>query len=259
MSVVFTFNTVTSTTMGLTVIDILKPIMPPQKVTNIDIPMQSGSVQSSKKFTQNEIVVKCLLKGTSYADLITKLKALAGYLYSDDDKVLSFDDETDRYYNAQHTDTVIGKRTYMYAFLDLVFTCNDPFAYDTTPTTDTQVITVLDTTYTLNNAGQYDAYPVITITFNAAQTHVYVENTSVTENRFDISNNFMVDDQLEIDCKNKTVKLNDVTDYTGVGDGGETLAEWLVLKAGDNVISVGSDDVTIDVDVEFIYSKTYLY
>lgn len=259
MSVVFTFNSVTSTTMGLTVLDVQKPVIPPQKKKSVDVSGRSGVTQMSKKFIQNEIVVKCLLKGTSYADLITKLKALAAYLYSDDDETLSFDDETDRAYLAQHIDTVIGNRTYMYAFLDLVFTCNDPFAYAVAPTPDTQAITVLDTIYVLANSGHYYAYPVITITFNAAQTHIYVQNNGISGNRFDISKTFAINDELEIDCKNGTIKLNGNYSPAGFGDGGQELAEWIILTIGNNTIQVGSDDATINITVALSFNKVYLY
>ncbi len=259
MSVVMTFNSVTSTTMGLTITEVQKPVLPPQKVSTIDIAGKSGEYQSSKKLTSNKIVVKCYLLGTSYADLITKLKALAGYLYSDTDKTLVFDDESDRDYQAQHISTVITSKTYRICKLDLVFTCNDPFAYDTTATTNSQAITVDDTTYIVANGGHYYAYPVITITFNQSQTHIYVENNTITDNRFDISKAFVNTDVLEIDCKNKTIKLNGSYSPAGFGDGGESLAEWIMLAVGNNELAVGTDDGSINVTVALSFEKPYLY
>jgi len=245
--------------MGITVLDVIKPVLIPQKKTSVDVPGSSGIVQMSKKFTQSEITVKCLLKGTTYADLITKLEALAGYLYSDDDKTLSFDDQTDRDWQAQHIETVIGKRTYMYAFLDLVFTCNDPFGYDTTATTDSQTITVDDTTYNVTNGGQYYAFPSVTFTFNQNQAHVYIANNNISGNRFDISKSFVTNDVLIVDCKNKTIKLNGSWSPAGFGDGGSSLAEWLMLAVGVNELAVGTDDATINVTVALSFEKPYLY
>ena len=259
MSVVMTFNSVTSTTMGLTIIDVQKPIMPPQNETTIDIPKYPGITQFSKKFINNTITVKGVLIGTSTADLVTKLEALGAYLYSDTDKTLSFDDQTDRDWQAQHIDTVIVARTYRFCFLDLIFKCNDPFAYDTTPTTDSQNITVKDTTYVVANGGQYYAYPTVTITFNATQTHVYVANNSISGNRFDISKAFQISDVLVIDCKNGTIKLNGVNSPAGFGDGGLTLAEWIILATGNNSLQVGTDDATINITIALSFDKPYLY
>ena len=74
MSVVFTYNSVTSTTMGLTVIDVNKPVIPPQHEQIIDIPKFSGAVQAYKKFIPNQIIVRCVLVGTSVADLVSNAK-----------------------------------------------------------------------------------------------------------------------------------------------------------------------------------------
>lgn len=259
MSVVFTFNSVTSTTMGLTVIDVIKPIMPKQKETVSDIPGRNGLLQMSKKFTSNEITVKCLLEGTSYSNLVTKLQALSVYLYSDEDKVLTFDDEVDRYWNAQHIDTVTIKKTYRYCIMDLVFTCNDPFGYAVTETTDSQTITSNPTKYNVTNSGSYYVFPVFTITFNANQSHIFVENTGISDNRFDISKTFVISDVLIVDCKNGTITLNGTYSPAGFGDGGEGIADWVMLSTGVNEIQVGTDDVTINATVAMAFNKIYLY
>ena len=245
--------------MGLTVLDVQKPVIPGQSVKTIDIAKRSGAIQSSKKFIKNPLVVRCVLIGSSTADLVTKLEALPGYLYYDTDKALSFDDQTDRAWQAQFVDTVIVRRTYRYVYLDLVFTCNDPFAYDNTATTDSQTITVKDTTYNVTNGGHDYAFPEITITFNQVQTHVYIKSNTVVDNRFDISKAFASGDVLVVDCKNGTVKLNGSSSLTGFGDGGQSLAEWIMLATGVNELQVGSDDSTLNITVGLSFYKPYLY
>ncbi len=257
MSVTFTYNLVSSTTMGLTVIDVKKPIIPPQKEILADVPKYNGLVQFSKKFTSNNIVVKSLLTGTSYADLITKLKALSAYLYSDEDEQLIFDDESDRYYLAQHIDTVIGKRTYRYCYLDLVFTCNDPFAYATSGDTDTQSHASKGFTYNITNSGQYYAYGTVTITFHQSQTHIYVENKTVIGSRFDISKAFVNNDVLVVNAKTMSITLNGTYSPAGFGDGGTSSAEFILLATGINMFEVGTDDGTLDATIVTTFSKTY--
>jgi predicted phage tail component-like protein len=256
---IFTFNSVTSTTMGLVIVDVQKPLMPTQKESLSDIPGRNGMFQMSKKFTTNKINVRCFLEGSSASDLVTKLQALSGYMYSDGDESLIFDDESDRYYNAQHIDTVLVKRTYRYCFIDLVFSCNDPFAYAVTETTDSQTITALATKYNVTNVGQYYTFPTFTITFNAVQTHIYVENTGISDNRFDIAKAFSASDVLVVDCKNGTIKLNGTNSPSGFGDGGSGIADWVMLSTGTNEIQVGSDDATINVTVAMAFNKVYLH
>ena len=238
---------------------ILKSLMPKQNQTTIDIPKTSGLYQSSKKFESNQLTLRGLVDCTSYSDLMTKLQTLSAFLYSDSDKELIPSNADDRYYNVQYLDYVIIEERDDYALVDLIFNCNDPFAYDNTPSTDSQTITVIDTTYTVANGGHYYAFPEITITFNQAQTHVYISNSSITDNRFDISKVFLTNDVLIIDCKNRTITLNGSYSPAGVGDGGNSLAEWIKLATGDNDVVVGTNDATIDVDVDISFDKVYLY
>lgn len=255
----FSFNGTTALSKGFTLIDIKKPILPPQKETVIDIPKFHGAVSSSKKFMPLNIEVDGILIGSSESDLTTKLKAFAAYLYYDTDKQLIFDDESDRYYMAQHINTVVASRTYRFCNLSLSFGCNDPFAYATTADTDNQTIVADDTSYTITNSGDYITYPTITFFFNQVQTHIYISNGAITDNRMDISKAFSMSDELVIDCKNLTIKLNGSNSPAGLGMGGSELAEFIMLDVGSNSITVGTDDASIDVDVTFSFRKTYLF
>jgi predicted phage tail component-like protein len=253
------FNGTDLSTKDYYIYDVIKPLLPKQKLLTIDIPKKSGLVISSKKFIQYEIVLKGFVEATNYTDLKSTLDALADFLYSDTDQQLIISDEDDRYWLCQYLDyEIIGERD-NYVLVDLLFSCFDPFGYDTTPDSDDQTITVNDDTYVLANGGHFYALPVITITFNAAQSHIYVENNNITDNRFDISKSYAVNDELEVDCKNGTIKLNGSSSPAGFGDGGEGKAEWLMLAKGNNEIQVGTDDASIDIDINITFNKVYFY
>lgn len=257
------FDGTNLSTKGFNCFDIKKPHIPKQKLSTIDIPKRNGNIISSKKFTQNKLVLYGYVKNDSYDDLTTALENLAAFLFSDTDKKLISSKQTDRYWYVQYLDYEIVDQKDDYATVTLNFDCiEDPFAYDTTATTDSQTITTSGTTYVLANAGHTYAYPVITITFNQAQTHIYVVNNTIvdnTANRFDISKAFSSGDVLVVDCKNGTVKLNGAANYVGFGDGGSGLAERIMLAVGSNELEVGSTDATINVDVDISFEKVYLY
>lgn len=255
----FSFSGVNASDKAFSIIDIKKSILPPQRESTIDIPSYPGFVQSSKKFIQNKITVDGIVVGTSATNLTTKLKALASFLYHDTDEQLIFDDESDRYYLAQHIDTVITARSYRFCKLSLIFRCSDPFAYAVTADSDDQTITVVDDTYAITNSGDYYAYPVITVFFNQAQSHIYIYNTNIENNRIDISKSFDMSDELVIDCKNLTVKLNGVNSPAGLGTGGNELAEFPMLESGANTIQVGTDDPSIDIDINMTFNKAYFF
>ena len=245
--------------------DIKKPLSPQQRQSIIDISKRPGLIQASKKFTTNILTLYGFMECTDYDDLTSKVEELAAFLYSDTDKELITSKQTDRYWNVQYLDSPIIEQRDNYALVNLEFTCNDPFAYDTTPDSEpdgsppVNPIIVNDTSFIIANAGHYYAYPVVTITFNADQTHIYVQNNNIDDNRFDISKAFEIGDELEIDCKNGTIKLNGNYAPAGLGDGGQELAEWLILAKGNNEIQVGTADATIDITINLTWNKVYFY
>ena len=238
-----------------------KDLMPPISERMIDIPKFNGDILSSMKFNKHKLPCIGTLTGTSYDDLKTKIETLSAFLYNEETRELIFNNQSDRYYNVMVRDKIaIAQKNIVKAAMLIVFTADDPLAYDNTATTDTQAdFDTNDDSYTVANAGHTYAYPVITITFNQAQTHIYVNNDTVSNSRFDISKSFETNDELEIDCKNGTVKLNGNADYTGFGDGGQNKANWLKLAVGNNTIICGSDDETIDIDIVMNFRKVYLY
>lgn len=239
--------------------DIQKPHIPKQQVNTINIPKKNGLYVASKKFTGNELILKGYMDCDSYDDLTTKIENLAAFLHGDSDKKLISSKQTDRYWNVQYLDYEVIEQKDDYAFVNLTFTCHDPFAYDTTATTSDETITTSGTTYVVANAGHTYAFPEITFTFNQSQSHVYFANNAITDNRFNISKSYAASDVLVVDCKNGTIKLNGVSSPAGFGDGGDGLAEWIMLAVGNNELEVGSDDATINVDVDISFEKVYLY
>lgn len=239
--------------------DIKKPLMPHQVQTTIDIPKIPGLIQVDKKFTENRLTIYGYVEASNYTNLVTYLEDLSAFLYSDSDVKLISDKQSDRYWNVQYLDYFIVDERDDYSRINLIFTCNDPFGYDNTPDSDDQTITIVDDTYSVSNNGDYYAWPVITITFNQNQSHIYVANNNITDNRFDISKAFVNTDELEVDCKNKTIKLNGSNSPAGLGDGGECLAEMIMLATGSNTIAVGTNDETINIDINITFSKPYFY
>ena len=248
--------------MDFYIYDIQKPHLPKQDAKSIDIPKRHGIIVASKKFTQNELILYGYMKCSSYDDLTEKLGDLASFLYSDTNKKLILSTQDDRYFNVQYLANEIVKQQDDYALVNLTFTCSDPFAYDNTPTTYSEDITTSGTTFVVNNGGHTYAFPKITVTFNQDQLHIYIANNTIVDtvaNRFDISKAFSTGDELEIDCKNGTVKLNGTSSPAGFGEGGEEMAEFIMLAKGDNVIEVGSSDSTLDITVDISFEKVYLY
>lgn len=240
--------------------DIKKPLSGKQDIATINIPKKHGLIVTNKKFTTYGLILNGFIQAANYSTLKAAIEDLSAFLHSDIDREIILSNQDDRYWMGQYIDYDIISDKDDYTLIDLNFTCFDPLAYDNTATTDTQEdFDTNDDTYVVANSGHTYAYPVITITFNQPQTHIYVDNYTVSNSRFDISKAFIANDELEIDCKNGTVKLNGTADYTGFGSGGQGKANWLKLAVGNNSIYAGTDDADIDVDIQVQFNKPYLY
>ena len=253
------YNGTNLSTYGFTTYGITKPLNPQQRQEIIDSPKRLGVEQVYKKFTGNTLIVRGVLTGTSPSNLVDKIENLSGFLYSDNDVEIIFSDQDDRYWNVQFLEPIEVKRTESLALLDLIFTANNPLGWAVTTDTDDQTITTLDDTFIITNSGHYYAYPVYTITFNQAQSHIYLQNNNIPGNRIDISKSFATNDELEIDSFDMTIRLNGTINPIGLGDGGESKAEFPILRKSVNEMQIGSDDEDINIDIETVYRKTYLY
>lgn len=254
------YNSLNAVDYGFYTTRIINPPLAAQKLTLLDRPKVHGLLQLEKKFLRRDITVEGYLKGTSPANLITLIEAFPGFLYSSDDAQLIFNNQTDRYYLAQHVNSTTILRQGAMSIMRLFYTCNsDPLGIAVTADDDTQSgIVVKDTTWNITNNGQDYVYPVITITFNQSQTHIYIKNNSLSNNRFDISKAFVNTDSLVIDSKDMTITLNGSDSPAGFGDGGTGSADFILLNTGVNQLQVGTDDATIDVDVNVNFRKLYL-
>jgi len=251
------FNEIDLSTKGFNCYNIAKPLSPQQTQELVNIPKRQGLIQATKKFINNSIVLYGFIKCDTYSELTTKLGELASFLYSDTDKKLVI--QSDRYWNCQYLDSYIVEQRDDYALVNLEFTCNDPFGYATIEDSKDFEITTNNDIKLIINSGHYYCLPTFTITFNQTQTHIYIQSNNVSGNRLDIAKSFANGDELEIDCKNKTIKLNGSNSPTGFGSGGNSKAEFIKLAKGYNEIQIGTDDDTIDVSVNLKYRKVYLY
>lgn len=245
--------------IGFESTDFPKSLLPPQEQQVIDLSGMPGVEQSSKKFTAYPLPIKGILIADSPSDLTENIEDLKEFLYSDSDRKLILSNQSDRYYNAQYLDMEEVLRKATTVELLLKFTCNDPFAYAVEEDNiDEIAITDNGHQWDIPNEGRHYAYPVITITFNQPQTHIYVANNSITDCRFNISKAFNINDVLVIDCREVSVYLNGPYSPAGIGDGGDGMAIPIILRKGLNQLEIGTADGSLKVDVNVTFRKVYL-
>jgi len=234
-------------------------LIPRQKVTKLDISGVHGYTQLKKKFLPRDIIILGLLQANTKAQLITRIDSFKPFLYHSDPVQLIFNDKSDRYYLAEFQDKQELQKRGQFVPMKLKFTADDPFGYAVTADDDTQSgIVVKDTTWEITNSGHIEAWPVITITMNQDQEHLYIQNNSLSGNRFDITKSMANGKVLEIDSKDMTINYDGSYSPAGFGDGGEGSAKFILLNTGINELQVGTDDADIDIDVNVNFRKVYL-
>lgn len=234
-------------------------LIPNEKDTLVDIPRVHGYEELLSKFLPRKIPIFGILYASSSAQLITRIETFKEFLHHDDSVQLIFNDKSDRYYSVKYKGKVELKKRGKFVPLKLNFTAYDPFGYAVTPDNNDENSIIIDGyTWTETNNGGYYTFPVITITFNQSQAHIYLRNTSIDGCRFDISKSFVTNDELEVYGKDMSVRLNDVNSPAGFGDGGDGAGEFPLLRKGENIMEVGTDDGSLDIDVNVNYRKVYL-
>ncbi len=255
----FTYDGVSAATKGFVTNKILIPDLPDAEEALINIPNQDGLVQIGKKFNARIIRIKGILEGSSFADLLTKIEAFNLFIFSQSDKQIIASYQTDRYYLGQKIKKEEIDKGGFSCDRDIQFKCNDPFGYAVTPNDNDETGIVVDGyQWTETYTGQYPVFPVITITFNQSQTHIYLSNTSVDGCRIDITKSFVNTDSLEISGRDVSIRLNDVNSPAGLGDGGDEKAQFPLLRIGANLMEIGTTDPTLDVDINVNYRKIFL-
>lgn len=219
----FTFDSVSSTTY-LSVNRVRHSILPTLSPRSISVPGRAGAYDFGVDMGVREIQVDVTIKGTSMSDLRTKVRSIAGWLFKDVLKPLTFSDEPSRTYYAR----VIGN-TDLDDLMEagqgtITFLCPSSFADGAT-----QNLTIPSAGGTLTNDGTAKTAPIFTVTFTASSTNFKISKGSEFVY---VLNNFVNGNTLEVDCLRNVVKINgaramDKLDLTSV---------FFVLDPGSNEI-----------------------
>ncbi len=259
MSLDLTFDGTLISTVGFTVHNVDKDPLEQMDRIFFDPPGFPGAKELISKFPQRIVGCNGRLVGTSYDNLVTSIiPAFSSYLNKDEYVQLKFSDESDRYFLAKFHRFRRVRKESAWRLYDIEFKCEWPFSQDTTANDNTESSATRGHTWTETNNGHTYAYPTITVTFNQSQSHFYIKNNTISGIRFDISKSFVNTDVLVLNSMTLNVGLNGSTSFAGVGDGGEDKAEFMILGKGGNEIEVGTDDGTLDCDVQVVYRKNYL-
>ena len=164
---------------GVKVLDIQRPLLPPQELNMLSIEKKNGSFFYSKRSSNLVIDLEIMVTGKDTAEVRENLRNFAEFINADDPKPLIFHDEPDKYVEAildgnssidnfyrlgKGTISMVVPDPYYYAVDD------DTFQYSNT------------TTNNFTKKGNTTSFPTIEIrgTSNGGSFTVTTDNNSIT-------------------------------------------------------------------------------
>lgn len=213
-------------------------------------------------FTDRKVVVSCLIQKTTQTELETAFEALWPIISGTEGALVVTEAGVQRQYTATWSDFALKSVGKAWASFDLIFTCSDTYGYDTAATTliDQSGITTQPNTLTMADVlGSAEwQVPIITLFISAltggTNATVTVGNPA-TAQTISITRNWTAADQVEIDCQNRTVKVNGtLVAFTGAFPEYNPLA---LTTAGQSKVTVTDTLTTRTLRVLVTYYKRW--
>lgn len=230
----------------------------PDKTVNLFALANSNmSAISSINYPSKTINIAGFIKGSSAADLDSRIDAFKGYLLGTDKNLdINYNGSTRRYIATANTVSVTRDGGVLFAAFSVEFVCTLPFGTETSDTTALSATGRTSSSYSDNYTFLGNApaqLPVFTITINSVTggTNAFIQvGNSGTSQQIIVTRTWSADDVLEVDCYNKTVKVNGTdVDFTG---------GFPEFAPGAQTMAYADNFTTRNFDIDVTYKKLYL-
>lgn len=165
----------------------------------VQVPGRQGSILFPRELADRRIELDCAFVEPSLADIRTKARDIAAWLYTDDRANLSFDDETGKTYKGKLASAVDFDHIGKMGQFSLSFVC-EPLAYGEQVTAN-----FASDSATVNNAGTFPTPAIIEATFTGAATEFKV---TLGTKYVRVVHDFVLNDTLKIDTGTGAILLN---------------------------------------------------
>lgn len=210
-----------------TVEEIRVPMLPSILNSYIEVPKMNGAKFVRNRLDMKPIDIDIRLIEDSLEDVTTKVRTLAGQLYTTEPKKLVLDDSG--LYEMAVLDGQIDIDKFLYTgFATLTFICPEPLSYKDKPN-----ILIVDTTK-ITVGGTYQTLPKFTINVNLPISYIKISHTE-SGKYVHIEHAFVSGDVVEVDFSDKwKVRKNDVV-----------IAEDVYIESNYFALDVGVNNVSV--------------
>lgn len=231
----FTFNGISSTTY-LVENNVHHSILPPLAFRSLAVPGRAGVYDFGVSAGAREIVIDVTVKGNSQADLRSKVRSIASWLYQDNLKTLVFSDEPDKTYYARIAGSTDLEQIVWTGQGTITFICPDPYAEGAS------FSQTFSSGATITNNGTAKVFPVFTINFSGSAS--YFKVMKGTQQVY-VTKSFVVGDSLVIDHTKALVTSNSLR----IMDTVDLSSTFFHLAPGGTVLTFApTSNVSVRVD-----------
>ena len=203
-----------------------RQLLPETNDSYVQVPGRQGSILFPRELADRRIDIDCAFVEPSLADIRTKARDIAAWLYTDDRANLSFDDETGKTYKGKLASAVDFDHIGRMGQFSITFIC-EPLAYGGQVTADFAGDSV-----TVTNAGTFSALPIIEATFvDVASEFKVTLGTKYVR----VVDDFVLNDTLKIDTGTGAVLINGTRAMDKLDWQNSTFFE---LAKGDNTLNI---------------------
>jgi predicted phage tail component-like protein len=226
----FSYNAVTGATMGLTLQGWRYSLLPPASPQYTQLGYSDGALFQRNPLGRREIVLETFYVATTYTGMATTERALAAYLRFDTPKQLILLEETTKYYNCIVTD-IRSEVNWPMVSHAITFTCYDPYAYETTTSTDT--VTAGAASKVITNSGT----AICPVKVDWTETSSTAKNYSLAIGGKTVSMSYTSTSSavMSLDTAYGTFTKNGTAYMSGLA----VTSQWILLPVGANTLTVG--------------------
>ena len=204
-----------------------RQLLPEPNDKYMQVPGRQGSILFPGGLADRRIEIDCAFRGNKLPDLRIRAREIAAWLYTENREILSFDDESEKYYRGKLAQAIDFEHLAVMGQFSLIFVC-EPLAYGAEV-----LASFINDTATVNNQGTFESYPVFTVTFTAAASEWKV--TGPGDNYIRVVNNFKAGDTLEVNTATGAILINsiralDKLDWQN--------SRFFCLRVGESVLNV---------------------
>lgn len=220
-----TFNGVHCSTFGLKA-KVIRPLHPGYSDNYSEIPGRAGSILIPGKPKDRLIQVEFGFMPGSRSLFRTKAWEISAWLSTINRAALVVDDEPGKSYIGKFEGEIDLEQAYLLGQLKVDFRC-EPFAYGSEVTSN-----FTDDAVTVANAGTFETWPIIDVTFSAEATEWKV---TLGTKYIRVVNAFVATDTLQINSGTRSVLLNgsralNKLDWQN--------SEFFALTVGNNTLAI---------------------